>query len=212
MGVRQISLVAPEFELDHPDIAKRACGNESLLHRKEVYPDLPSALKKSHVAVGATRRIRYQKNRQHWHPRELREWMEGQGKKIKLSLVFGPEDAGLSNEDLSHCQKIVTIPTHKDFVSINLAQSVMILLYELSLAQWDPQEFQGAKREGLATITQLEAFYDHWERSLAATGFLDPQNPYRAMNQFREFFGRAQPTAREVALFRALCGKILLTY
>ena len=208
-GVCHLSLVSPRFELDHPDIKKMACGAENLLSRIKRHSHLSEALALSHLVVGSTRRIRFQKNRRHWHPCELRKWIKGQPARSRVSLVFGPEEAGLTNDELSLCQKIVTIPTRQDFPSINLAQSVMILLYELSQLKGDGNLLKSSHQQKQATHRQLESFYRHWEEVLLGIGFLDPQNPYRIMNQFRELLSRAQPTMREVGLLRALCRKVL---
>ena len=207
LGVKELALVQPQCALTHPDVEKMACGAKRVVRKIRDFADLSQAVAASDVVVGTTRRIRYQKNRDYWSPVLLRAWWEKK-QTPRLFLVFAPEDTGLSNVELALCQRLVTIETQAQFASLNLSQTVAVLLYELSLSQG--RKAQGIKKqERYANSKEMEGFFRHWHEVLAKVSLLDAQNPYRAMNQFREFFNRAEPTSRELALFRALCRKIL---
>ena len=80
-------------------------------------------------------------------PREVAADIVAAARNGKVALIFGPEDHGLSNKDLEHCQLLMTIPTHPDYQSLNVAQAAVICLYELYLAALTPhREFRNSAR------------------------------------------------------------------
>ena len=93
--------------------------------------------------------------------------------KNPVGLVFGSEREGLTNEELSLCHLLVKIPSSDSFPSLNLAQAVMILCYELF-------QSSGEVEDGLFSLApaeQLERMFEHMEETLIGIGFLDPQHP-----------------------------------
>jgi len=120
------------------------------------------------------------------------------------AILFGPEDRGLSNEHLRYCHTIVTIPTDA-FSSLNLAQAVMIICYEILLAaRTGPLEVEPR----LANSFELEGMYGHLREVLTTIGFLDPQNPEHWLLNIRRFLSRLPLRAREVRIIRGVCRQI----
>src|SRR5690349_3524903 len=118
-------------------------------------------------------------------------------------MVFGNETAGLSNEDVLACSGLATIPADPGCSSLNLAQAVQVLAYEVRRAAvaWSPP------RERLpeyATHEAVEALHAQLERSLVDAGFLDPANPGRLMERLRRLFGRARLEREEVNILRGM--------
>ena len=117
--------------------------------------------------------------------------------------MFGPENSGLSNEDLDHCDSLLTIPTNPEFRSLNLAMAVQVLTYELRTARSEQLDEYTADAP-LATSRDLENFYKHLERVLTDLRFLDPDNPRHLMRRLRRLFIRARPDQNEVNILRGI--------
>ena len=118
------------------------------------------------------------------------------------ALIFGPEDHGLSNADLKHCQRLVAIPSHPEQPSLNLAQAVMVCLYEIYLAAaLGPPREERIKR---APAEAVEALFDRMKETLLKVGFLDPQNPEHILLALRRVLGRAGLEERDVKILSGL--------
>ena len=123
----------------------------------------------------------------------------------KVALIFGPEDHGLSNKDLEHCQLLVTIPTHPEYRSLNVAQAAVICLYEIYLASLPPAENVRIER---AAADQIERLFDRIKRSLLKIGFLDSENPEHMLLAFRRILGRAALEEKDVRILTGLFRQI----
>lgn len=119
------------------------------------------------------------------------------------ALVFGPEDHGLSNSDLKYCQRLVTIPSHPPQPSLNLAQAVMVCLYEVyvAVAVGDAPPPDRLRR---APAEAVEALFDRMKETLLRVGFLDPQNPEHILLALRRVLGRAGLEERDVKILSGL--------
>ncbi len=138
-------------------------------------------------------------------PREVAQRIVSAAHSAKCALVFGPEDHGLSNSDLKHCQWLITIPTHPDYPSLNVAQAVVICLYELFLAA---QQKVAQEMISRATAENVERLFDRMRRSLLKIGFLDPQNPEHILLALRRVLGRAALEEKDVRILTGLFRQI----
>jgi tRNA/rRNA methyltransferase len=121
-----------------------------------------------------------------------------------VAILFGPEDRGLSNDHLRFCHTITTIPT-SEFSSLNLAQAVMIICYEIFQSNRDTSDVNVPR---LANSFELEGMYNHLNNVLTKIGFLNPQNPERWMLNIRRFLSRIPLQAMEVRVIRGVCRQI----
>lgn len=137
-------------------------------------------------------------------PRKMAESLVGLSRENRIALLFGPEDTGLTNEDLGFCQTIVTIPT-VGFKSLNLSHAVMILSYELLVVRMDEAAKFAPK---LASSRELEGMYGALKETLTAIGFLNPENPDYWLMHIRRLFARTTLHAREVKIIRGICRQI----
>jgi tRNA/rRNA methyltransferase len=119
----------------------------------------------------------------------------------RIALVFGPEDRGLTNVELRLCHDLVTIPT-ADFSSLNLAQAVMVMVYELHRAGLKPK---GKFAPRLATRHELDGMYAQLTDLLTKIDYINPENPDYWMNRLRHFGTRMQLRAKEVSIIRGVC-------
>ncbi|HEU4619562.1 MAG TPA: TrmH family RNA methyltransferase, partial [Gammaproteobacteria bacterium] len=172
---------------------------------------LDAALADTGFVVGASARARGVA----WptlDPRAAAELVRDQAEENAPALVFGPEQSGLTNEDLARCHRVVRIPTQPDFGSLNLAMAVQVLCYELRVA-WlaragavraAPPPPPGPPSERLATGAELEGFHGHLERVLDAAGFLHGDHPRQLKLKLRRIFQRAELNQNEVNILRGV--------
>jgi tRNA/rRNA methyltransferase len=203
MGVGRLIVVDPR-DCDLTRVLKMATHNaEEMVTEMDVFDDLRKALESFHYVVGTTARTGSHRQTVRT-PRRLAEDLVKISQNNQVAILFGPEDRGLANKELQYCDGLVTIPT-AGFASINLAQTVMILAYELFLASTDAPKNPVPR---LANRDELEGMYDHLKETLTKINFINPQNPEYWMTGFRRFFSRIGLRAREVKLIRGLCRQL----
>jgi tRNA/rRNA methyltransferase len=120
--------------------------------------------------------------------------------KNSIGLVFGPEREGLTNEELSLCHLYVKIPSIESFPSLNLAQAVMVICYELFQTSNEIQK----KPVQLAQVDRVERMFEHMEKTLINIGFLDSKYPKKIMRVLRKLLGRSQMDEREVQILNGI--------
>ena len=201
MGFDQLTLVNP---LSHPDpeASARASGALDVLESATLATSLAEAVGDCGMVIGASARHR-RLGIAELDPRECaRLLLEGSREK-PAAIVFGPERAGLTNAELDLCQAIVYIPANPDYSSLNLAAAVQIIAWELRSAA-------GARRDASppeappATVQDMELFYEHLQRVLLASGFLDPANPRNLMRRLRRLFNRSRLDRNELNILRGI--------
>jgi tRNA/rRNA methyltransferase len=203
MGLRRLVLVRPK-NCDLCRVLKTATGNSiDLVEQMEVFDDLKEALAPYHHIAGTTARTGTQRPTLS-QPRDLAHDLVTLSQNNLAAVLFGPEDRGLSNDHLRYCHTILTIPTDS-FSSLNLAQAVMIICYEIFLASRQGP-FKVEPR--LANSFELEGMYGHLKEVLMKIGFLDPQNPEHWLLNIRRFLSRFPLRAREVRIIRGVCRQI----
>jgi tRNA/rRNA methyltransferase len=125
--------------------------------------------------------------------------------------VFGHETAGLSNDDVLTCGRLAFIPSDPEHSSLNLAQAVQVMAYEVRMAAAGPTPHSRSGREpNPASHEEIESFYAHLERSAHASGFLDAGNPRRLMERMRRLFARARLEREEVNILRGIAKRMMI--
>jgi len=202
MGLNRLIVVDGSSPL-HRDAYKLASGAEDILERAEEFPTLREAISEMGCVVGMTSRAGKERSPL-LTSRELVEELIPISEKNSIGLVFGPEKEGLTNEELSLCHFYVRIPSVDSFPSLNLAQAVMVLCYELFQSATTIQKETGP----LASSDHLERMFEHMERTLVAIEFLDAKQPERITRVLRKIFGRSQMDEREVQIFQGIWSKM----
>ena len=203
MGLSRLILVKPK-NCDLSRICKTATGSSiDLIEKMQIHEDLSEALAPFHHVVGATARVGSMRPAI-MRPRSLAQLLIPISKNNDVAILFGPEDRGLSNEDLYHCHTLTSIPT-AEFSSLNLAHAVLILSYEIFLAS-TKEAVEAMPR--LANGFELEGMYGHLQDVLLKIGFLNPQNPEHWIRNIRRFLSRFPLRAREVRVVRGICRQI----
>jgi tRNA/rRNA methyltransferase len=122
----------------------------------------------------------------------------------QIAILFGPEDRGLSNEDIMFCHELINIPT-AEFSSLNLAQAVMIICYEIFSADRKENKIFIPR---LANRNELDGMYDQLKDLLVRISYINAENPDYWMNKLRYFFTRLQLRAKEVSMIRGICRQV----
>jgi TrmH family RNA methyltransferase len=203
MGVSQLRLVRP-VEWDPWRVEGIAHGTQDLISRIETFPDVEDAVADSVRVFAFTARRRAAKFRI-IEPKEAAQQLLEHAAHGPVSIVFGREDTGLPNDVVERAHAVVTIPT-TDHASINLAQAVLIALYELHLAAGDATRvLPPARKEAPPpTADELELFYEDAARALERIQFFKTRYAEHIMRSLRAMITRADPDARELMLLRAI--------
>jgi len=200
MGLHRLVLVAPK-NCDRNRMRKPATGSSAdIIDAMEVHEDFKEALGPFQYVVGTTTRTGALRPAM-TQPRRLARDLIPISQDNLVAVIFGPEDSGLTNEQLRHCHTIASIPTAR-FPSLNLAQAVMIVCYELFMAG---RETVPKSVPRLANKFELEGMYEHLSDVLKKIGFLNPQNPEHWMLRIRRFLSRFPLRAVEVKVIRGIC-------
>lgn len=202
MGLSRLVLVRPPDHLV-ADAFRMALAARPILESAVVAADLAAALAGFGFVAGTTRRLGAGR-RGRVSPRQLAAELPAVSLANDVAILFGREDSGLSNAELQFCQRLVTIPSSEAFGSLNLAQSVLAVAYEIFLV--DDTSGPGAPGAPArrAPTADLEGLYAQMEQVLLRIGYLDPANPAHMMRVFRRLLGRAGPDAREVKALRGI--------
>jgi tRNA/rRNA methyltransferase len=175
-----------------------------LLERIEVHGDLRGALGEATWTCGTTSRA--VEGRAWLDPRALGAELVRRSAAGEVAVVFGEERRGLSDAELELCQAVCTIPTSPAYDSMNLAQAVAVVAYEIAAAGAalrDAAQPSGRGDGEPARHATVEALWERARAVLGATGFLNPQNPEHILADFRRLLARADPSQREVELLVA---------
>lgn len=202
MGLSRLVLVRPPDHLVG-DAFKMALAARPILESAIVADDLGEALAGFGFVAGTTRRAGSSR-RGRVTPRELAAELPAIASDNDAAILFGREDSGLTNAELQYCQRLVTIPSSAGFGSLNLAQSVLTVAYELFLAADTRAAGAAAASWRRASSADLEGLYGQMEGALLQIGYLDPANPARMMRVFRRLLGRAGLDVREVRALRGI--------
>lgn len=216
MTLSDLALVSPNLHPEGEGKARaRASGANDVLYGAVKYDSLAAAIADCDLVIGASARLRSVT----WpelNPREMAEKIFAIGADnsaenklqtyTKTAIVFGREDAGLSNEEMDLCQFLVHIPANSEYSSLNIAAAVQVLCYELYMtALLNEGEIAKAENEHpLATSQDIEYFYQHLEQTLVDMSFLNRGNPMQLMRRLRKLFNRSGLDKVEVSILRGI--------
>jgi tRNA/rRNA methyltransferase len=178
---------------------KLASGAEDILERAEEFLTLRETISEMGCVVGTTSRGGKERVPDLTLEALVKKLIPLSQKNL-IGLAFGSEKEGLTNEELSLCHLYARIPSMESFPSLNLAQAVMVVSYELFRASIEIPK----KEIQLAPAEQLERMLERMEKTLLRIGFLDSNNPKRIMRVLRRLFGRSQMDEREVKILEGI--------
>ena len=208
MGFGRLSLVNPATLTDE---TRRLAHNAlDVIRAATVYPDLAEALKKQALIVGTTRR----KGKR----RGLIYNVDDGAKKIvelastnKVAILFGREDRGLYNEEVEECGFMLSIPANAEHPSLNLAQAVLVVAYELSRTEYRKPASASMVNEVLVSHEELKNLYGRIKETLVMLEYLpkgDRDLAKKMMMNIKHFIGRAGLTDWELKMLHGICTRI----
>ena len=203
MGLNDLALVRPRhFPSD--EASARAAGADDLLEAATVHEELVGAVADWGWVVGASARLRTI-SLPIVDPRENAVTVWERLADNRVAIVMGPEQSGLTNEDLARCQQLVHIPAAPGYSSLNLAMAVQVLCYELRMAAPARTPAEGPASDApLATAAELEGLHDHLERLLTESGFLHPAHQRQVKLKLRRIFHKATLDQNELNILRGM--------
>jgi tRNA/rRNA methyltransferase len=247
MGLVHLILVNPQCRPDDDEARQMAVHAKDVLKDAQVVASLPEALVGCHRAVATTARERDVEPPLE-APQQVLPWLMDNHvlqepspseptntHMLQSALIFGPEDRGLSNDELSYAQRYLKIPTSDIYPSLNLAQAVAICCYELRQlaiaayhhhAEQHLHQYQNKRSLPLAsdhhlqhdttpngtldcaTLDELEGFYRHLEDTLLDIGYVLPHTANSRMKKFRQLFNRALLSTAEVSMLRGILRQV----
>ncbi len=206
MGINNVTVVG-NADFDREEMQQRSTHLAAdVLDSIQYLVSLEEALGGFNYVVGTTARLGKARG-PFIAPRAAARDIADISQKNKVALLFGPEDTGLANEELRLCHAVVTIPTSREFTSLNLSHAVMILCYEIFIAS-SAATTSAAATPKLALSSELEGMYGQIKTLLADIEFLNPENPDYWMMHLRRFFARSGLLSREVKIIRGICRQL----
>ena len=203
MGIRRLDIVQPENPAEDRIRMLATHAAREVVDGMTTFDSLAEALRDCHYVVGTTARLG-SKRQVVLQPGVMAQRLIPISQENEIAVVFGPEDRGLTNEDLRLCHALINIPTAA-FSSLNLAQAVMVVCYALFTAD---EKVPGASVPRLANRHELDSMYAQVKDILVRISYVNPENPDYWLNHIRHFFTRIQLRAREVSIIRGLCRQI----
>jgi len=203
MGLQQLTLVSPA-RFPHPEARMMACGAADLLQQARVCASLQEAVATCQWLAGTSARRRHYRTPP-LTPRDLAQKLPGLCQHNHVGILFGPEDSGLTTSELNLCQELVVIPTVPDATSLNLAQAVMVVCYEIMQVCYQPPAHPTPP---LASIADIEAMYEHLRQAFAIRGFANASAIEHVLDRLRRLFERTNLEARDVRLLRGIARQL----
>ncbi|MBW4521431.1 MAG: RNA methyltransferase [Scytolyngbya sp. HA4215-MV1] len=213
-GLSNLVLVNPHCDPTGIEAQQMAVHAKEVLAQASQVATLPEALVGCQWAIATTARPRAL-GPQLESPKTVLSELIKPGQTLQTGLIFGPEDRGLSNEELKYAQRFICIPSNPTYASLNLAQAVAICAYELyQLVQVEPANSETvasppqAELSTLATLDELERYHQQLEAVLLKIGYLYPHTAESRMEKFRHLYNRSRLSKVEVAMLRGVLSQM----
>jgi len=202
MGLSDLRLIHPP--LDRDGRAKILCsGAEDILENAKKYFTVEEALTDVQYTVGTTARLGGWRE-QVKTPRTAAPAILDLARENRVAILFGSEDRGLPNEVIKECQMLINVPTTKAHQSLNLAQAVLLVSYEMRLhgLGTDAESFK------LANVQHVNGMFDKLAEVLEDINFMRSGKTDYWILPFKRIFARSGLSEKEVGLLRGVCNKM----
>lgn len=212
MGLSRMVLVAPKH-FPSGEATALASSADDVLQNATVVETFEQAIEGAGLVLGTTAHARSLP----WPTLDLKAAATKAIEECSqhdIALVFGREKTGLHNEEVERCHYIVTIPTADEYTSLNLAQAVQLMMYEIRLASLEAMNTPPIGEQMPADWRpeppeRLEVFFKRLEQALLQVGFLNPAQPKRLMQRIRRLFLRARPDENELNILNGIASALM---
>jgi tRNA (cytidine32/uridine32-2'-O)-methyltransferase len=206
MELQHLYLVKPKRFPD-VDATARAAGADDILENAVIVDSLTDALKGSRVVFGTSVRNRAL-SLPKLQAKDAAQVIITEAQSHIVTIVFGRENNGLSNDELEQCNYHLYIPTNPRFYSLNLAAAVQLVAYEIKMArQPNPVNIEATattESQELADAEEMQSFYQHLQQVLTTIKFLDLKNPRKVLSRLKLLFNRARVQKSEINILRGI--------
>ena len=204
-GLTDLRIVAPRDGWPNERADATASGALDVMPAPAVYDTLEEAISDLHFTIATSARRRDMIKPVYNPASAMDEIMTRSNNEQKTGIIFGPERTGLTNEEISLCQSLITFPTNPDFASINLAQSVLLTAYEWhKTANNEAYDSQSAPTMDMndshpAPLDEVTGFIERLEQDLEERRFFrTPEMKPTMMTNIRNIFTRADISDQEL--------------
>jgi tRNA (cytidine32/uridine32-2'-O)-methyltransferase len=209
MGLERLYLAAPEAKFPSARATAMATSGDDVLKKAVVVDDLLQAIAGCGLVLGTTARLR-SLPLPVMDPRAAAARSVAEAGNHEIAIVFGRENAGLTNEETRLCHSLVNIPTSQEYHSLNLAQAVQVVTYELHLAMLSEQPGETPPPDWRPEPPEkMEFYFERLEQTLREIGFLNPAQPKRLMQRLRRLYQRARPDENELNILNGILSATL---
>ncbi len=203
MGLDELVLVAP-VSLPNRVARAFAVGAGEILDNARIVGTLEEGLEPYSRIIGTTSARAREQQVPLLRPSELASTLADGSSESKVAVVFGPEASGLNNEQLARCSLWVRVPCAARQPTLNLAQAVLIVAYELYQHRLGPADSK-VDLPTPATSGEIEGLFSQLVPLLSAIGFERDDTFSSVLRDLRRLAAKTGPTSREVTLLRGIC-------
>ena len=206
MGLKRLSLVNPRV-FPSGDANALAGNATDILKNATLYSSIQDAIKNSTFVYGTSARDRSIQwpilNAEQASP----EIVEQGNSENEISIIFGKEDRGLTNDELELANKLIEIPANPEYPVLNIAMSVQLILYEIFKASSNdrPREWRDYPE---VNSEQLQRLIKHFIDTAIEIDVIDPENPKKIISRIKRMFTRLQPDEMEASFMRGFLSGI----
>jgi len=206
-GFKKLDLVDPKEKWPNKKAVATSVGAKDILKKTKVYSSIKSAIHNYDVVYASSARKR-DINKKHLSFKKFIESIK-KNKNKNIGIIFGPEASGLSNEDIGHSNYIFKIPVSKNFESINLSHSLIIVCFELFKVLKPSYLKKQKKLTDVTSKKKFNTFFDFLENRLERKGFFTPKEKKKIMLiNLRNIFGRIELSNKELRILSSVFSKL----
>ena len=206
-GFKKLDLVDPKEKWPNRKAIATSVGANNILKKTKIYFDIKSAINSYDIIYASSARKR-DINKKHLSFKQFIESIKKNRNK-KIGILFGPEASGLSNEDIGYSNYIFKIPVSKNFESINLSHSLILVCFELFKILKPNYLKKQKKLTDVASKKKFNTFFDFLENKLEKRGFFTPKEKKKTMLiNLRNIFGRIELSNKELRVLSSVFSKL----
>ena len=206
-GFKKLDLVDPKEKWPNRKAIATSVGANNILKKTKIYFDIKSAINSYDIVYASSARKR-DINKKHLSFKQFIESIK-RNKNKKIGIIFGPEASGLSNDDIAHSNYIFKIPVSKNFESINLSHSLILVCFELFKILKPNYLKKQKKLTDVASKKKFNTFFDFLENKLEKRGFFTPKEKKKTMLiNLRNIFGRIELSNKELRVLSSVFSKL----
>jgi len=194
-GLDDLILVSPRKRWPNQKAIDAAANAKLIIKKVKIFNSINEAVSRYNFVVATSVRKRFLRKP---HTKDFLSLFEKLQNSKKIAILFGPEQSGLSNNDLMLCDCIFTIPTFSNNHSLNLAHSVLIMAYKWQ-EYFNNYKFKSYKNYEISDKKNFDLFMEFLKNELDNSGFLYPKEKSNSMfNNVQSMFLRAKLSKKEI--------------